>query len=503
MFGEEGAAAVPGTGLVPTRFVWPHGGRRVFLCGDFTRWQDTLPLSPVEGSAVVFQVICSLSPGYHQYKFIVDGEWRHDEQQAHMADSHGHVNNWIQITASRQHHHILSPAPDMGASGITMDMDQEMVHQSNSGVEDSLLHLHGGAQQNQQQHDRGHMAESGAPVVTFAEAEASRKNIQEFLKHHCAYELLPESGKVVALDVALPVKQAFHALYEQGIPGAPLWDSSSQQFVGMLTASDFISILQRLGSNGASVFSEQELEMHTIEEWKKEKQALFPSSIHSLAYVGPDDTLAHVASELMRLDVAQLPVLHYPAHALVPELLHLACLSGILRCICRHFRHVPSSVPLLSQPIGTLPIGIWVSGIAEPGSRPLQVLRRDEPLSRALALLLEARVSALPVVDENGVFQDVYARGDITALARDSTYARPQLNDLTVSQALQMGTAQDWTGHGPLNGSRYHMCLRSDNLRYVIERLALPGVRRLICIEAGSRQVEGIITLRDVFQFLL
>lgn len=65
-----------------------------------------------------------------QYKFIVDGEWRHDEQQAHMADSHGHVNNWIQITASRQHHHILSPAPDMGASGITMDVDQEMVHQS-------------------------------------------------------------------------------------------------------------------------------------------------------------------------------------------------------------------------------------------------------------------------------------------------------------------------------------------------------------------------------------
>jgi len=307
----------------------------------------------------------------------------------------------------------------------------------------------------------------------------------------------------VALDVALPVKQAFHALYEQGIPGAPLWDSSQQQFVGMLTASDFISILQRLGSNGASVFSEEELEMHTIEEWKKEKQALCPSTVHSLAYVGPDDTLAHVASELMRLDVAQLPVLHYPAHALVPELLHLACLSGILRSICRHFRHVPSSVPLLSQPIGTLPIGIWVSGIAEPGSRTLQVLRRDEPLSRALALLLEARVSALPVVDDNGVFQDVYARGDITALARDSTYARPQLNDLTVTQALQMGTAQDWQGPGPFNGSRYFMCLRSDTLRFVIERLALPGVRRLICVEAGSRQVEGIITLRDVFKFLL
>lgn len=44
-------------------------------------------------------------------------------------------------------------------------------------------------------------------------------------------------------------------------------------------------------------------------------------------------------------------------------------------------------------------------------------------------------------------------------------------------QALQIGAAQDWTGSGPptTNGSRYLMCLRSDPLRYVIERLALPG----------------------------
>jgi hypothetical protein len=32
----------------------------------------------------------------------------------------------------------------------------------------------------------------------------------------------------------------------QGIPAAPLWDSASQQFVGMLTASDFITILQQV-----------------------------------------------------------------------------------------------------------------------------------------------------------------------------------------------------------------------------------------------------------------
>jgi hypothetical protein len=39
MFGEgSSGAGVVTTGLVPTRFVWPHGGRRVYLCGDFTRF---------------------------------------------------------------------------------------------------------------------------------------------------------------------------------------------------------------------------------------------------------------------------------------------------------------------------------------------------------------------------------------------------------------------------------------------------------------------------------
>lgn len=72
-------------------------------------------------------------------------------------------------------------------------------------------------------------------------------------------------------------------------------------------------------------------------------------------------------------------------------------------------------------------------------------------------------------------------------------------------QALQIG-AEDYV-NGPggpgMASSRLRMCVRSETLRSVIEQLAHPGVRRLICIEAGSRRVEGIISLKDVFNFLL
>ena len=70
--------------------------------------------------------------------------------------------------------------------------------------------------------------------------------MHNFLQQHSAYELIPESGKVVLLDLDFPVRQAFHALYEQSLASAPLWDSSNGQLVGMISASDFIAALQKL-----------------------------------------------------------------------------------------------------------------------------------------------------------------------------------------------------------------------------------------------------------------
>jgi 5'-AMP-activated protein kinase regulatory gamma subunit len=41
---------------------------------------------------------------YHQYKFIVDGKWRHDETAPFMPDPLGNVNNWLFVRR-------IDPAP--------------------------------------------------------------------------------------------------------------------------------------------------------------------------------------------------------------------------------------------------------------------------------------------------------------------------------------------------------------------------------------------------------
>lgn len=37
-YARESGVAATGTVLIPTRFVWPHGGRSVYLSGSFTGW---------------------------------------------------------------------------------------------------------------------------------------------------------------------------------------------------------------------------------------------------------------------------------------------------------------------------------------------------------------------------------------------------------------------------------------------------------------------------------
>lgn len=52
---------------------------RVLLAGDFTGWQKgAIPME--KGSNGTWTASVSLTPGTHNYLFIVDGEWREDPE---------------------------------------------------------------------------------------------------------------------------------------------------------------------------------------------------------------------------------------------------------------------------------------------------------------------------------------------------------------------------------------------------------------------------------------
>ncbi|XP_029125652.1 sucrose nonfermenting 4-like protein isoform X2 [Cajanus cajan] len=477
MFGRgHGSGGVAAPVVVPKRFVWPHGGRRVFLSGSFTRWSAFIPMSPIEGCPTVFQVICSLTPGYHQYKFNVDGEWRHDEHQPFVRVDYGIVNTIYLVRELN----ILPPILSLETPGRShMEVDNDVF---------------------------GHVEAN--PRMSESDLQVSQHHISLFLSTHTAYELVTESGKVIALDVTLPVKQAFHALHQEGISIAPVWDSSKCQFVGMLSAMDFILILKEMGNLGSKL-TEEQLETHTIAAWREAKIQECGTESNGKKYprrfiqAGPQECLKDVALKILQNKVATVPIIHSSSEdGYFPQLLQLASLPGILKCICRHFKHSSDSLPILQLPIGSVPVGTWVSKRGESKKKPLAMLRPNASLGDALSLMIQAEVSSILIVDDNDSLLDIYSRRDIISLVKHNAYARISLDGFSIHQALLLGRYANFP-YGLRNGQRCHICMRSDALHKVMERLANPDVGRLVVVEAGSRRVEGIISIGDVFRLLL
>ncbi|KAM7266965.1 hypothetical protein ACFE04_009131 [Oxalis oulophora] len=174
---REGSGVV-GSVLIPMRFVWPYGGTNVSL----------------EGCPIVFQIIWSMAPGYHQNKFLVDGEWRHDDHQPYITTTELRIVNNVLLA--------VEPIQENPARTISVVEDND----DNEAF--------------QRSHSNGTIPEA-IPRITEADLQVSAHHISVYLSTHTAYEFIPESSKVVGLDVDLPDQESVHRRVERIVPREP------------------------------------------------------------------------------------------------------------------------------------------------------------------------------------------------------------------------------------------------------------------------------------------
>lgn len=67
-----------------------------------------------------------------------------------------------------------------------------------------------------------------------------RASIFDFFRSHTAYDMLPESGRVVLLDANVPAAAAFSIMAANEQLAAPVWDSNTDRYLGMLTPMDMM-----------------------------------------------------------------------------------------------------------------------------------------------------------------------------------------------------------------------------------------------------------------------
>ncbi|XP_016953868.1 uncharacterized protein LOC108027153 isoform X5 [Drosophila biarmipes] len=292
----------------------------------------------------------------------------------------------------------------------------------------------------------------------------------KFFRFHKCYDLIPTSAKLVVFDTQLLVKKAFYALVYNGVRAAPLWDSEKQQFVGMLTITDFIKILQMYyKSPNASM---EQLEEHKLDTWR----SVLHNQVMPLVSIGPDASLYDAIKILIHSRIHRLPVID-PATG---NVLYILTHKRILRFLFLYINELPKPA-YMQRSLRELKIGTYNN---------IETADETTSIITALKKFVERRVSALPLVDSEGRLVDIYAKFDVINLAAEKTY-----NDLDVSLRKANEHRNEWF-------EGVQKCNLDESLYTIMERIVRAEVHRLVVVDE-HRKVIGIISLSDILLYLV
>uniref|UniRef100_A0A182Y5A4 CBS domain-containing protein n=1 Tax=Anopheles stephensi TaxID=30069 RepID=A0A182Y5A4_ANOST len=292
----------------------------------------------------------------------------------------------------------------------------------------------------------------------------------KFFRFHKCYDLVPTSAKLVVFDTQLLVKKAFYALVYNGVRAAPLWDSKRQEFVGMLTITDFIKILKMYyKSPNASM---DELEEHKLDTWRKVLQ----EDVKKLVSIGPDASLYDAIKMLVHNRIHRLPVID----PVTGNVLYILTHKRILRFLFLYINELPKP-SYMQKTLREVRIGSYNN---------IETATEDTSIITALHKFVDRRVSALPMVDAEGRLTDIYAKFDVINLAAEKTY-----NDLDVSLKKANEHRNAWF-------EGVHHCSLDETLYTIMERIVRVEVHRLVVVDE-QKKVIGIISLSDILLYLV
>jgi 1,4-alpha-glucan branching enzyme len=75
-----------------------NGAEHVYVCGDFNDWHPACLRMIGNADAGLWEKRLTLSPGRYEYKFFVDGSWRHDpDAPENVRNIFGSLNSVVEV----------------------------------------------------------------------------------------------------------------------------------------------------------------------------------------------------------------------------------------------------------------------------------------------------------------------------------------------------------------------------------------------------------------------
>ncbi|PAV22297.1 CBS-domain-containing [Pyrrhoderma noxium] len=349
------------------------------------------------------------------------------------------------------------------------------------------------------------------PVQTVEAHEAALKSIRAHLRSRTNYDSFPVSYRIIVLDTKLEVRKALQCLLYNGVVSAPLWNSEKSKFAGMLTVSDIIHLIQYYYHTATYETAAADVETLRLEDLRQIETALGVDPV-PLVREHPSSSLFAAAKRLIETHARRLPLLDMDTetgHEVIVSVLTQYRLLKFIAINCA------KEVAHLHLPLRKLKIGTYVA--ASPNSSMPSTEEGDEqkikenpfyPIATAtlktrvfdvVHMFSERGISAVPIIDENGVVVNLYETVDVITLVRLGAY---QSLDLTIEEALNQ-RSPDFPG--------VVICNASDSLGTLLQLIKKRRVHRLVVVEGDAEERQGgkkgrllgIITHSDVLKYIV
>lgn len=300
------------------------------------------------------------------------------------------------------------------------------------------------------------------------------KAIRLFLQLKTSYDVLPVSYRLVVLDTLLLVKKLLTILLQNNIVSAPLWNSKTSRFDGLLTLSDFINVIQYYVHHPDKFEFVDQL---TLDGLRDVEQAIGAQPIETIS-IHPFKSLYEACVRMLQSRARRIPLIDEDEKTHREIVVSVLTQYRILKFVALNCKETK----MLLKPIRDLP------GLGEP--KQIATCTMNTRVLDTIHLLLEKLVLSMPVVDDQGKLINVYEIVDILGLVKGGNFNEL---DITIGDAL-LKRPDDFEG--------VHTCTVNDRLSTIMDTIRKSRLHRLFVVDNEGKMVL-VITLSDILNYIL
>lgn len=297
--------------------------------------------------------------------------------------------------------------------------------------------------------------------------------IRNFLKVRNSYDVLPLSFRLIIFDTSLSVKESLNILIQNGIVSAPLWDSKTSTFAGLLTTSDYINVIQYYFQNPAALDQIDQFRLDSLREVEKALGVAPPETIS----IDPERPLYEACRRMLESRARRIPLVTNDSQTDRSHVLSVVTQYRILKFVAVNVNDTQK----LRKPLGEILLGSYQN---------LATASMDTPVIDVIHILVERSISSVPIVNSEGVVYNVFEAVDVITLIKGGVYDDLSL---TVGEALKK-RSPDFPG--------IYTCSLNDGLDTIFDTIRKSRVHRLVVVDENFR-LKGVLTLSDILQYIL